>query len=155
MYLSPDIKTKAIRLPENPVPLELPLYDLRVSAGFPWPSDGFEESRLDLNEFLVKHKAASYFAWAGGSSMTGAGIFDGDLLLVDRAIKPRKNSVVIAVLGGGMVIKHIRFKENRVWLCPNPITDVYRPLQVTEDMDMRVWGVVTVSMHWHHDRPER
>ena len=122
-----------------------PLYLAAVAAGFPSPADDFVDKALDLNEHLVSNPAATYFVRAAGDSMLGAGIHDGDVLVVDRSRDPRPGDVVIAALDGELTVKRLRTKNGEVWLLPeNP---AYKPLHVTEDTAFDLWGVVTYVIH--------
>jgi len=125
--------------------LKLPLFVARVSAGFPSSADDFLDKKLDLNEFLVAHPAATFFVRAGGESMTGAGIQSGDILIVDRAINPSSGQVVIAVLNGELTVKRIIKKENKLML--EPANPKFAPIEITEDANFEVWGVVTYVIH--------
>ena len=93
--------------------LRLPLIGERVEAGlpgfpgFPSPADDFIERPLDLNEQLVSNPIATFFVRASGNSMDGAGIHDGDLLVVDRSVTPAHGKVVIAVVDGGLTVKRL------------------------------------------------
>ena len=84
-----------------------PLLASRVEAGFPSPADDYVERSLDLNEELIQHPAATYFLRAGGCSMQGAGIHDGDLLIVDRSINAEPGMVVVAVVDGEFTVKRL------------------------------------------------
>ena len=82
----------------------LPLAGASVAAGFPSPADDYVESRIDLNDVLIRHPSSTFFLRVSGDSMRGAGILDGDLLVVDRAIEPRSGRVVVAVLEGAFTL---------------------------------------------------
>lgn len=130
--------------------LRLPLIGGRVEAGFPSPADDFIERSLDLNEQLVANPIATFFMRASGHSMDGAGIHDGDLLIVDRSITPSHGSIVIAVIDGGLTVKRLRKRGMRVSLIPEPNTldqGAYVPIEVGEETDATIWGVVTWSIH--------
>ncbi len=116
-----------------------------VSAGFPSPADDYIDGGLDLNDYLVRHPAATFFVRANGDSMVDAGIHHGDLLVVDRAVEPLDRAVVIAALNGELVVKRIRCSKGRVFLMPDNRS--YRPIEITEEMDAVVWGVVTAVIH--------
>ena len=133
--LRPDVATSLAR----------PLLLSRVPAGFPSPADDYLEGTLDLNQHLIKHKAATFFVRVQGDSMTGAGIQDGDLLIVDRAVEPKDKSVAIAVVNGEFTVKRIRKTKGRVWLASENAD--YPPLEVTEGSELEVWGVVTHVIH--------
>lgn len=132
----------------NPLAVEthaLPLFSSRVSAGFPSPADDFLERKLDLNEHLIKHPAATFFVRATGDSMIGAGIHSGDLLVVDRSLTPRNDHIVIAVLEGELTVKRLCQKAGRVFLVAE--NKEYKPIEVTEENNFNVWGVVTSVIH--------
>ena len=118
-----------------------PLYATSVQAGFPSPADDYIERKLDLNEHLIQHPAATFFVRASGQSMIGAGISDGDLLVVDRSLSVSNGKIVIAALNGELTVKRYQKKSDGVWLLPeNP---EYTPIHITSDIDALIWGVVT------------
>lgn len=125
--------------------LKLPLYSSAIKAGFPSPADDYIESRLDLNEHLIRHPSATFFVRASGDSMVKAGIGDGDLMIVDRAVSPQDGDVVIAVLYGDLTVKRIRKRHNRLLLEPD--NGAYPAIEVPPDANLQVWGVVTHSIH--------
>src|SRR5215216_4379648 len=92
----------------DPETLPLPLVGRLVPAGFPSPADDYLESEIDLNRYLIERPAACYLMRVSGSSMTGAGIMDGDLVVVDRSVEAAPGHVVVAVLDGEMTIKRLR-----------------------------------------------
>ncbi len=94
------MKTSPIQLSTLGQSASFPLFSVAVSAGFPSPADDFMETPLDIREHLIKHPSATFFARAEGDSMTGFGIFSGDLLIVDRALQPQHGDVVIAAIDG-------------------------------------------------------
>ncbi|MBN1556302.1 MAG: translesion error-prone DNA polymerase V autoproteolytic subunit [Phycisphaerae bacterium] len=126
-------------------PGEFPLYASTVEAGFPSPADDYIETHLDLNEHLIRHPAATFFVRAGGDSMRDAGIFDGDLMIVDRALSPRDGAIVIAVLYGELTVKRIRRRTGRLLLEPD--NSAYPAIDVPAEADFAVWGVVTHAIH--------
>ncbi|MDR4504093.1 MAG: translesion error-prone DNA polymerase V autoproteolytic subunit [Candidatus Scalindua sp.] len=121
--------------------IKLPLYEFPVSAGFPSPAEDFVDKHLDLNEYIVKHPAATFFVRVKGNSMQDCGISDGDLVVVDRALDPGDKSIVVAFLSGEFTIKRVRYKKGELYLVPE--NREYEPIRVTEEMDFQVWGVVT------------
>lgn len=126
--------------------LSLPLATSSVAAGFPSPAEDHAEKRLDLNEYLVRNPAATFLWRVKGDSMVGAGIFDGDTLVVDRAAagEAGDGSIVIAVVEGEYLVKTLRSRHGRVWLeSQNPR---YQPIPVT-DSDAQVWGLVAYTIH--------
>ncbi len=122
-----------------------PLFNSGVSAGFPSPAADYEEGKLDLNKFLVKNPAATFFVKVNGDSMIGAGIHPGDHLVVDRSLEPADKSVVIAVINGELTVKRIRIRKGKITL--EPENENYSVQQITEGIDFEVWGVVTNVIH--------
>ncbi|MDY0227336.1 SOS response UmuD protein. Serine peptidase. MEROPS family S24 [Desulfomicrobium apsheronum] len=118
-----------------------PLYLDRISAGFPSPADDYIETALDLNTYLIRNPAATFMVKVSGDSMTGAGITDGDVLVVDRSEQPAHGRIVVAVLDGELTVKRLVMKDGRTMLAPeNPR---YKPIAVTEEQELHVWGVVS------------
>ena len=121
--------------------LPIPLAGQSVKAGFPSPAQDYMEGEIDLNEVLIRHREATFYVRISGDSMTGAGILDGDLAIVDRQIEPSNGNFVIAFVDGEFTIKRIRKDKDCLWLMPS--NDKYPPIQVTADNEFTVWGVVT------------
>jgi DNA polymerase V len=127
--------------------LELPLYQVRISAGFPSPADNNIDKHLDLNEFLIAHPAATYFVRVEGDSMIEAGIQSGDILIVDWSLEPKSGDIVIAMINGEFVVKTFHCRPDNMkcfLLAGNP---KYPPIEITENMDLEVRGVVTSGLH--------
>lgn len=125
--------------------LTAPLFNCRVSAGFPSPADDYIEQSLDLNQLLIQQPAATFFVRAEGDSMIGAGIHDNDLLVVDRSIEAVPNKVVICALDGELTVKRLVSKQGcMVLMAENPR---YPDIPMHEDIDMMIWGVVTAVIH--------
>jgi len=123
----------------------VPLFVSPVSAGFLSPAEDFVDLSLDLNTYIVKHPAATFYVRVKGASMKGAGINEGDLLVVDRALEPRDNSIVIGVINGEFTVKRIRKIQDELFLVPeNPD---FKPIKITGDHDFQVWGVVPYVIH--------
>ena len=140
--------TEAIRevvRPRLETTYELPLYACPVSAGFPSPAEDYLEGTLDLNQYLVKHPAATFFVRVTGDSMIGAGIHAGDILIVDRSLEARDGKVVIAVVNGELLVKRLRMEKERIYLASE--NQDYPPLVITDLMEFEVWGVVTNVIH--------
>jgi len=140
-----ETKADNIFKPQQADAAALPLFEANVPAGFPSPAADYEESSLDLNKYLVKNPAATYFVRVSGESMMGAGIFPGDLLIVDRSLDARNGSVVIAALDGELMVKRIRIKGRCVSLVSE--NERYKPIDVSGREDFSVWGVVTNVIH--------
>lgn len=133
-----------IQLSPNPTTRLLPLFN-GVAAGFPSPADDHLEQTLDLTEHLIRHPAATYFVRAQGDSMVTLGIHSGDLLIVDRATTAAHGSVVIAAINGELTCKIIDTHRRRL-LSGNPD---YPPIELPEDTDLVIEGVVTASIRYH------
>jgi DNA polymerase V len=126
-------------------PLKLPLFSSSVAAGFASPADDHLEAELDLNDYLIAHPSETFFVWVKGDSMRQAGIFDKDLLIVDRSLTPKNNDIVIAAVAGEFTVKRLVIKHGKPWLLPaNPN---YQPIQIKEGSDLYIWGAVTHAIH--------
>lgn len=118
-----------------------PLFLCGVSAGFPSPADDYIEHQLDLNDLLIKNPPATFFVKVAGDSMTGAGIYDGSILIVDRSIEATHGRIVIAAVNGELTVKRLEMTDNSCRLvAENPN---YSPLEITEENQFEIWGVVT------------
>ena len=148
-------ETKAIRVPINDIDhimrcishkfYRLPFYQDCISAGFPSPAQNEEKETLDLNELLIKHPSATFFLRVSGSSMIKAGIHHDDILIVDRSLEPVHGKVVIASVNGELTVKRLHCAGKRIRLVAE--NDDYAPIDITEEMDFRIWGVVTRVIH--------
>jgi DNA polymerase V len=123
----------------------LPIYSSAVSAGFPSPAEDYLESKLDLNEHLIQHPSATFMVRATGDSMTGVGIFSGDILIVDRSVQAKHGSIIIAVINAELTVKRLYRRKGVIKLeAANP---AYPSLNVSDDMELWCWGVVTAAIH--------
>lgn len=120
--------------------LSIPLFIERVAAGFPSPAQDYVERTLDLNELCIKRPAATFFVRVEGDSMTGAGIFADDILVVDRSIQAEHGDIVIASLNGEMTVKELELKP-RIRLLPR--NSAYLPIEIPEGAELSIFGVVT------------
>lgn len=112
-----------------------------IQAGFPSPAFDYSETGLDLNDYLVRHKSASFYFTVEGDSMLHAGIMDGDKVLVDKSIKPLHGHIVVAVIDGEYTLKRLFNLNGVVELRPeNP---AYAPIRLSEGSELEIWGVVT------------
>lgn len=123
-----------------PPPLRLPMALSAVPAGFPSPATGHIDGALDLNALVVRRPSATFFVRVQGESMRDAGIYDGDLLVVDRAQTPADGSIVLAVLDGEFTVKRWRRAAGK-WRLHAEHPD-YPPIDIGE-RDFQIWGVVT------------
>ena len=115
------------------------------ATGFGAAADDFAERGIDLNEQLIRNKPATFFMRVRGEAMIGAGIFDGDTVIVDRSIKPVTGKIVIAVLNGDMLIRRFEKAFNKLRLLPE--TDRLAPIEIDPYAEFSVWGVVTYVIH--------
>ena len=134
---------------ESRTALQLPLFATSVPAGFPSPADDYIDKSLDLNEYLIQHPAATFYCRVSGHSLTGIGIFDGDLLIVDRSLTPLHEDVVLAIINGELACKILDLHGARL-LSAN---DEYSPITVGEGSAFQIDGVVIHSIRSHRVRP--
>lgn len=125
----------------DPLPFTLPLLGRLVPAGFPSPADDYLEGEIDLNQLLIERPSATYLMRVSGPSMEGAGIMDGDFVVVDRSVNPLSNHVVVAVLGGEMTIKRLRKLPDGRALLRAEHPD-YPELALCDENPFEIWGVV-------------
>jgi DNA polymerase V len=116
-----------------------------VQAGFPSPADDYIERYLDLNSEFIKHPAATFLLRTTGDSMIDAGIFSGDILIVDRSLEPSDGKIVIAALDGELTVKRLSRQKGRVQLVAANTN--YKPIDITDEHDVVIWGVVTLVLH--------
>ena len=119
----------------------LPLAGASVKAGFPSPAEDFLAGPLDLNRALIHNPASTFFVRVEGDSMSGAGIDDGDLLIVDRSIMPDDGRVAICYVDGEFTVKRLR-REPNAWLLV-PANPKYRPIRVDASNELVIWGIVS------------
>ena len=125
--------------------LKLPLFQTKVSAGFPSPADDFIEKQIDLNEHLIENPASTYLVKATGESMKNAGIFPEDILVVDRSKRPKNNDIVVAAIDGEILVKGLNIQGDKVTLvAENPD---YPPIEIESENELVIWGVVTHVIH--------
>lgn len=125
--------------------LALPFYLSQVPAGFPSPADDYVDTDLDLAELLIQHPAATFFCRVAGDSMEGAGIFDGDILIVDRAVTPAHGDVVVAAVAGELTCKYLDKNRHRLL----PANEKYRAIEIPDGSELVIEGVVRHSIRCH------
>ena len=125
--------------------INIPFYEGGVSAGFPSPAEDYMHSKLDLNDLLIDHPSATYYVRVNGDSMLGAGIHSGDLLVVDRSLEVVNSSIVVANINGEFTVKRIKKIKNKMFLQPE--NKNYKPIEITEEMDFELFGVVAHVIH--------
>ena len=124
--------------------LLLPFLSWRPPAGFPSPADDYDHARLSLDELLITHPLATFFFQVSGRSMEGAGIFDRDLVLVNRALRPVHGSIVLAQVDNDFTVKYLHLRRGRAELvAANP---TFPSLQLADGQLLTVCGVVTAAI---------
>lgn len=139
------LKVSEVFSPENKNRVELPMFLESVSAGFPSPADDYLEDRLDLNDYLIRNPSATFFVRVTGDSMTDAGIYSGDVLVVDRSLNPKDGNIIIAAIDGELIVKRMQRIKNKIYLLPE--NKRYKPIEISSEMNFEVWGVVTTVIH--------
>lgn len=124
--------------------LELPFVDAGIKAGFPSPADDFIELSIDLNKEYIKNRDTTFYAKVKGDSMKNAGIFDGDLLIIDKSLEPQNNNIAICQIDGEFTVKRIKIEKDIVWLIAE--NEDYPPIKVTLENELIIWGIVTASI---------
>ena len=129
-FFTPDTSGKGVWLAEA-----------GISAGFPSPADDFKETRISLDKVAVKNEAATFYARVAGQSMIGAGLDDGDLLVIDRSLEPQDGKIAVCLIDGDFTVKRLKVEKDCVWLMAE--NKRYKPIQVTEENELMIWGIVT------------
>jgi DNA polymerase V len=124
--------------------VKAPLFSSRPAAGFPAPGDDQVENILDINDLVVKNPASTFFVRVEGDSMIGAGIFSGDVLVVDRSSDPKDGVIVVAAVNGELVVKRLSIKEGTAILMSE--NEQYEPIIVGDGEECFIWGVVVGSV---------
>jgi len=121
--------------------LSLPFVNEGIAAGFPSPAQDYMDLSLDLNKELIKHPAATFYGRVKGWSMKDAGIDDGDILVIDRSLEYRNNMTAVCFIDGEFTVKKLKIEKGKVFLMP--ANDAFKPLEITEENEFMVWGIVT------------
>ena len=136
---------EVLRVNEDPIKQLIPIFTSRVQAGFPSPADDHLEDTLDLNTHLIHHKEATFFVKAQGESMIGAGIHQGDILIVDKPLSPKSGKIVIAVVDGEFTVKRLhKYKGNITLKAEN---SEFEDIKIKGTDELIIWGVVTSVIH--------
>lgn len=128
-------------LPDLENPIELPFITAGIKAGFPSPAADFDETKISLDAVLVKNRETTFYAKASGTSMIGAGIDDGDIMVIDRSLEPRNNKVAVCFLDGEFTVKRIKVSKEEMLLMPE--NNGFEPIKITEENQLIIWGIVT------------
>ena len=124
---------------------DIPMFADSVRAGFPSPAEDYMDLDLNLQDHLVQNPSATFFVRAVGESMNDAGVQSGDIMLVDKSLIPKNRSIVLAVIDGEFTIKRVNVNDKELYLMPE--NENSPPIKITQEMDFRVWGVVTYIIH--------
>ena len=116
------------------------LIEQGISAGFPSPADDFKEIRISLDKELVKNKEATFYARVSGDSMIGAGLDDGDLLIIDRSLSPENGKIAVCLIDGEFTVKRIAKSKGKVYLIPE--NKKYKKIEIKEENELIIWGIV-------------
>ena len=125
--------------------LKLPFYIHKVGAGFPSPATDYIEDDVDLNTHLIKNAPATFIIRVQGKSMTNVGIYDGDILIVDRSLNPKSGKIVIAAIDGQLTVKRLSKTSKGLYLKAE--NDQYQAIKINDASDVVIWGVVTSVIH--------
>ncbi len=136
----------------NPKPLtpsrpsnRLPFYQTPAACGFASPAADYLQETLSLDQLLIEHQAATFFARARGNSMEGAGIFDDDILIIDRSLTATHGDIILALLDGELIVKRLHHKNSKVMLQSE--NSAYPPILLDSEQSLHIWGVVTNVIH--------
>ena len=116
------------------------LIEQGISAGFPSPADDFKEIRISLDKELVKNRDATFYARVSGESMVGAGLDDGDLLVIDRSLNPENGKIAVCFIDGDFTVKRIRKEGKKFYLLAE--NKKYKPIEVRDENELIIWGIV-------------
>ena len=125
--------------------MKIKLYLNSVCAGFPSPANDYLEGEIDLNRYLIRNPLATFIVKSQGNCLLQAGIYSGDLLIVDRSIKPKNNSIVIASINGELTVKQIKISGKNFLLTSD--NKNYGNLKINNESDIFIWGIVTKVIH--------
>lgn len=133
-------KDLSIHKPDNSASVAIPLSESTVHAGFPSPADDFLVESLNLNSLVIRHPEATFFARVEGDSMKDDGIFEGDILVVDKSVEPYDGCLAVAYIDGEFTLKRVKIEPDKISLIPaNP---KYKTIEISPDNEFSVWGVV-------------
>lgn len=144
--------TLQLYLADTASELRLQYADGGIRAGFPSPAQDYITESIDLNQTLVTHPAATFYARVVGDSMSGEGITEGDILIIDRSLEPEHGDLAVCCLDGEFTLKRLRFcRGGSVWLMPS--NSRYAPIEVGPGREFSVWGVVAYTIKSNRRRP--
>ncbi len=118
-----------------------------IKAGFPSPAQDYIHDVIDLNKELIRHPEATFYGRVTGDSMEDACIFEGDILVIDKSLEAKNNSLIICFIDGEFTLKYLKKEKDKVYLLP--ANKEYDPIMLTADNQVIIWGVVTYSIMNH------
>lgn len=132
--------------------ISVPYADGGIKAGFPSPAQDYLTESIDLNRELIQHRESTFYARIDGDSLTDAGICDGDLVIIDKALEARNGDYVAAYIDGEFTLKRFKMdtEHNCAWLIP--ANKAYKPIKVTQEDNFAVWGVMTYCIKKFRDK---
>lgn len=139
--MTKDTRHLIFYTPDKSNPSELVVIDEGVSAGFPSPADDFKETRISLDKALVKNEEATFYARVRGESMIGAGLDDGDLLVIDRSLSPENNKIAVCFIDGEFTVKRLKIRNKDLYLIPE--NSKFKPIKIIDENEFLIWGIVT------------
>jgi DNA polymerase V len=117
-----------------------------ISCGFPSPADDHLDEAIDLNRECIKNKSSTFFGRVSGDSMIDAGLEDGDLLVIDKSLKPKDGNIAVCFIDGEFTVKRIKIEKDRIWLIAE--NKNYDPIEVTENNELAIWGIVVNAVKY-------
>ena len=127
--------------PNHDVRKQIHMAQEGVSAGFPSPADDFKELRISIDQEVVRNEEATFYARVTGVSMQGAGLDDGDLLVIDRSLEPQNDKIAVCFIDGSFTVKRLKVDVDCVYLMSE--NKNYKPIKVSEGDELLIWGIVT------------
>lgn len=124
--------------------VSIPYADEGIRAGFPSPAQDYMEQAIDLNKEIIRHPASTFFGRVAGNSMSGEGIEEGDILVIDKSLELMDNDLAVCFIDGEFTVKRVRLEPDAAWLVPS--NSEYPLIKVTADNNFIVWGVVTYTI---------
>jgi len=140
-----ESKNSSCSSKEDSPTLLIPLVAETISAGFPSPAEDYIETGIDLNKYLIKNPISTFFLRVSGNSMNNAGIYNNDLLIIDRSINPNPGHIVVALLDGEFTLKRLIKEKNNYYLKADK--ENYPAINLYEYVDIHIWGVAIYSIH--------
>ena len=133
-----------IHLPDTSSQMPLPFAEGGLRAGFPSPAQDYISESIDLNTELIAHPAATFYGRVIGDSMSGEGIEEGDILVIDKSLEPANGDLAVCQVDGEFTLKRLNIQKDRVLLMPS--SPNYQPIVVTEENQFMIWGIVTYTI---------